>query len=58
MKIFTEEEVAQRLASAKFCTSEDDGHGQVVIYTGLFLWKDGSYRDSPDPHYEEDRYVD
>lgn len=28
---------------------QDDGSGQQVVYTGVFLWADGSYRDEPEP---------
>jgi hypothetical protein len=46
MKILTKAEVA---ASCDGGELEFDNHGQMVIYTGVYLWKDGSYRDEPDP---------
>lgn len=30
-----------------------DGTDQFIIYTNVFQWNDGSYRDSPDPDYCE-----
>lgn len=32
---------------------ETDNKGQVIIYTGLFKWNDGKFRDRPDPDFEE-----
>lgn len=31
---------------------QDDGSGQVIIYSNVFSWEDGTYRDAPDPDYE------
>jgi hypothetical protein len=30
-------------------SSEYDKYGQIIVYTRVYLWKDGSYRDEPDP---------
>ncbi len=29
-------------------TTEEDCTGQIIIYTGLFRWNDGTYRDAPE----------
>lgn len=41
MRIFTPEEIF------KNCF-EVDLYGQLIIYTGIFQWSDGTYRDHPE----------
>ena len=50
MKIYTDEELDEMLTVG---VSETDNHGQIVIYTGLFRWKDQTVRDCPDPNYDD-----
>ncbi len=33
---------------------ETDNHGQLVIYTNWFLWKDGTVRDTRDPNWTDE----
>ena len=46
MKTFTTEEVEEVFASKN--TLGVDLYGQLIIYTGMFQWSDGTYRDEPE----------
>lgn len=50
MKIYTEEAFAELTAEQllEHAEMDKDSLGQVVIYTGLFVWSDGTYRDEPE----------
>lgn len=47
MAIFTKEEVVAQLGCEP-TECEVDNEGQFIIYTGIFLWNDGSYHDEPE----------
>ena len=54
-KTYTEQEVDQMLnCNLPFSNLEHDNHGQLVIYTGIFVWADGSYHDQCDPNRGDD----
>ena len=39
------------------CVMEDfehDNDGQLVCYTGIYQWNDGTFRHSPDPTWKKD----
>jgi hypothetical protein len=52
MKIYTEAELWQNITK-NATLDETDNQGQIVIYTGIYMWEDGTFRDeeegSPDP---------
>ena len=52
MQTFTEEQVDKMLSCLG--TLEHDNQGQIVIYTGVFQWRDGSFHDQEDPNLEDD----
>jgi hypothetical protein len=55
MKIYTNDEVNGMLdCNLPGSSLEYDNHGQMIIYTGLFRWLDGSIRDVEDPEYDDD----
>lgn len=53
MRTFTIHEVADDiLEGATDChpdSLETDNDGQLIIYTGIWRWKNGSYHDEPEP---------
>lgn len=54
MRTFTKDEVnsAINVESNFGAELERDNHGQLIIYTGVFVWNDGSHHDQPDPNYK------
>jgi hypothetical protein len=57
MRIITQEEFTEELvarARAGTLIEETDNIGQVVIYTGYFVWNDNTVRDVPCPEYQDD----
>lgn len=57
IKTFTQEEQDKAvmiddeiIPGAEMC---EDNQGQLVLYTGMFQWGDGTVRSQPDPNYEE-----
>jgi len=32
---------------------QTDNEGQIIIYTGMYEWADGSIRDTPDPDFNK-----
>lgn len=52
MKTYTVAEVQDiitELAQESPCEHEHDNEGQIVLYTGIFRWSDGTYRDESEP---------
>jgi hypothetical protein len=54
MKIYTHEEIRRHT----HCTTGNaellrDNQGQLIVYTGMFQWADGTVRDTPDPDYQD-----
>ena len=46
VKIYTRQELDQHVkALVKNKSFDHDSDGQVVVYTGVFEWRDGTYRD-------------
>lgn len=55
--ILTEEQVMLQILKEfrkGMDSSNDDGHGQVVLYTGYYKQMDGTYSDQEDPEYSDD----
>lgn len=52
MKTFNEKEVEAR-TNCPGGQLEHDNQGQIIVYTGLYQWNDGTVRDQPDPNYRD-----
>ena len=56
MKTYTEEQVmAFRASGAWNYELGHDSEGQLIIYTGIFIWSDGSFHDEPEEKEGEGR---
>jgi hypothetical protein len=51
MKIYTDAELEAAIKSFPLDLSETDNLGQIIIYTNLYRWNDGSIRDDFDPSW-------
>jgi hypothetical protein len=51
IKTFTDEEVEEVIMNQDDSTISQDENGQLVIYTGMYYWMDGTWRSEPDPSY-------
>ena len=49
MYIYTDEEVAAFKYNIKNDGDTTDNYGQIIIYTGVFEWSDGTLRNEAEP---------
>lgn len=49
MKTFSRGEVSEMLSHCDVDECMEDNQGQLVFYTGVFAWADGTFRDEEDP---------
>lgn len=56
MKTYTQEEVDALIYKGHGDVLNTD-FGQLVIYTGIFIWWDGTYHDCPDPSYQSESQI-
>jgi hypothetical protein len=45
-------DVAETLSHCEINDCQFDNQGQLVFYTDVFRWQDGTYRNEPDPSHE------
>lgn len=53
MKIFSKEEFYKKFGT-RAADCEQDNEGQILLYTSIWRWSDGTLRDDPEPEPESD----
>jgi len=51
-RVYSDQEAFQQISDNLDLHGETDNQGQIVIYTGLFLWEDGTIHDEPEVNYQ------
>jgi hypothetical protein len=54
METIKKGDINEQLSHCELADCDRDNQGQVVFYSGIFEWKDGSFHDEPDPTIDED----
>ncbi len=54
MAIIKQGDVQESLSHAEINSCEEDNQGQLVYYSGIFRWKDGTFHDEAEVEMEDD----
>lgn len=49
LKEYSAGEVNELLSHCEYNECEQDNHGQIIFYSGIFEWQDGTFHNLPDP---------
>jgi hypothetical protein len=49
-----EAEMYAKLSIPRGGNMDYDNLGQIIFYTSVFRWNDGTFRDEPDPAYNDE----
>lgn len=53
METINKKDVNEQLSHCEYNDCQRDNQGQLIFYSGIFEWEDGSFHDEPDPSYDE-----